>query len=134
MEAGSGRDVWRERLAWGPVPLLTLVVFLIAGAQVGVVRDSGPVLLLVWPVFVGFALAAALLARLLMHWFRLPVTSGRTLAFRLGTRNSFVVLPFALTLPSGWEVTVVVIVFQTLVELFATVFYLWWIPRRLFRA
>ena len=134
IEAAPGRSVWRERLAWGPFPLLTLVLFLIAGAQVGVVRDSWPALLLVLPVFLGFALAAALIARLLVHGFRLPVTTGRTLAFSLGTRNSFVVLPFALALPSGWEATVVVIVFQSLVELFAMIFYLWWIPRRLFRA
>jgi arsenite transporter len=43
------------------------------------------------------------------------------------------VLPFALSLPIGWE-TVVVIVLQTLADLFAMVFYLWWIPRYLFRA
>jgi ACR3 family arsenite transporter len=59
--------------------------------------------------------------------------AGRTLAFSLGTRNSFVVLPFALALPAGWETTVVVIVFQSLVELFGMVFYLWWLPRHLFK-
>jgi len=133
MVARPSQAVWRERLAWWPVPLLTLVVFLIAAAQVGVVRDSAPMLLAVLPVFVAFALAAALIARVLMRLLALPVSSGRTLAFSLGTRNSFVVLPFALSLPAGWEATVVVIVFQTLVELFAMVFYLWWIPRHLFR-
>jgi arsenite transporter len=134
MEAHPDRVVWRDRLAWWPVPLLTVVVFLIAAAQVGVVRDSGPMLLSVLPVFVAFALAAALIARVLTQLLALPVTSGRTLAFSLGTRNSFVVLPFALSLPIGWETTVVVIVLQSLVELFAMVFYLWWIPRYLFRA
>ncbi|MFN2350042.1 MAG: arsenic resistance protein [Thioalkalivibrio sp.] len=133
MEAHPDRAVWRERLAWWPVPLLTIVVFLIAAAQVGVVRDAGPMLLSVLPIFVAFALAAALIARVLMQLLALPLTSGRTLAFSLGTRNSFVVLPFALSLPAGWEATVVVIVLQTLVELFAMVFYLWWIPRCLFR-
>jgi arsenite transporter len=133
MQAEPGRSAWRERLAWGPVPLLTLVLFLIAAAHVGVVRDSGAILLNVLPVFIGFALGAALIARLLMHGLQLPVTTGRTLAFSLGTRNSFVVLPLALALPSGWETVVVIIVFQSLVELFAMVFYLWWIPCRLFR-
>jgi ACR3 family arsenite efflux pump ArsB len=134
MEARPDRAVWRERMAWWPVPLLTVVVFLIAAAQSGVVRNSGPTLLLVIPIFVVFALAAALIARLLMQILALPVTSGRTMAFSLSTRNSFVVLRFALALPIGWEATVVVFVLQTLVELFATVFYLWWIPRFLFRA
>lgn len=132
VEAKSERALWRERLGWWPVPLLAVVVFLIAGAQVGTVFDAGHVLLTVLPVFVGFLLVAALLARGLARWLRLPMDAGRTLAFSLGTRNSFVVLPFALALPAGWETTVVVIVFQSLVELFGMVFYLWWLPRHLF--
>ena len=133
VEARPERAVWRERLGWWPVPLLAVVVFLIAGAQVGTVRDAGPMLLEVLPVFVGFLLVAAVLARLLTRALRLPMDAGRTLAFSLGTRNSFVVLPFALALPAGWETTVVVIVFQSLVELFGMVFYLWWLPDRLFK-
>ena len=60
VEAIPERAVWRERLGWWPVPLLAVVVFLIAGAQVGTVHDAGPVLLSVLPVFVGFLLVAAL--------------------------------------------------------------------------
>lgn len=133
VEARTERAVWRERLGGWPVPLLAVVVFLIAGAQVGTVLDAGPVLLTVLPVFVGFLLMVALLALGLTRWLQLPMDAGRTLAFSLGTRNSFVVLPFALALPAGWETTVVVIVFQSLVELFGMVFYLWWLPRHLFR-
>ncbi|GAB4355392.1 MAG: arsenic resistance protein [Immundisolibacter sp.] len=131
IEGRAGRAIWRERLGWWPVPLLAVVVFLIAGAQVGTVLDAGPVLRTVLPVFVGFLLVAALLALGLTRWLQLPMDAGRTLAFSLGTRNSFVVLPFALALPAGWETTVVVIVFQSLVELFGMVFYLWWLPRYL---
>ena len=132
VEARPERAVWRELLGWWPVPLLAVVVFLIAGAQVGTVREAGPMLLEMLPVFVGFLLITALIARLLTRALRLPMDAGRTLAFSLGTRNSFVVLPFALALPAGWETTVVVIVFQSLVELFGMVFYLWWLPCRLF--
>jgi len=64
--------------------------------------------------------------------FRLPTESARTLAFSLGTRNSFVVLPVALALPPSWESAVVVVVFQSLVELFGMTAYLWTIPRVLF--
>lgn len=132
IEAKSARAIWRGRLSWWPVPLLAVVVFLIAGAQVGTVRHAAPLLLTVLPVFAGFLLVAALIARLLTQVLRLPMTSGCTLAFSLGTRNSFVVLPFALALPAGWEATAVIIVFQSLVELFGMVFYLWWLPNRLF--
>lgn len=133
IEARAERAVWRDRLAWWPVPLLAMVLFLVAGAQVGTVLDGGAVLLAVLPVFVGFLLVAALLARALGGWLRLPLDAGRTLAFSLGTRNSFVMLPVALALPTGWEIAVVVIVFQSLVELFGMVFYLWWLPGYLFR-
>lgn len=119
-------------LAWWPVPLLALVVGMIAAAQVTVVWEALPVLVQVLPVYLGFLLGASLLSWLLARLFKLPVASGRTLAFSLGTRNSFVVLPLAVALPAGWEITVVVIVFQSLVELFGMVFYLWWIPHKLF--
>lgn len=131
--APEARMVWRDRLAGWPVPLLAVVVFLIAGAQADAVRAAGPVLSVVLPVFVAYLVAAALLARALATVFRLAADSGRTLAFSFGTRNSFVVLPLALVLPPGWEAAIVVIVFQSLVELFGMVFYLWWLPRRLFR-
>lgn len=71
--------------------------------------------------------------RRLAGWMALPADQGRTVAFSLGTRNSFVVLPFALSMPAGWEVSAVVIVVQSLVELFGMLFYLWWVPRLLFR-
>jgi ACR3 family arsenite transporter len=61
--------------------------------------------------------------------FALPPASARALVFSLGTRNSFVVLPFALALPAAWDIAVVVIVFQSLVELFGMVAYLWVVPR-----
>ena len=114
--------------------MLAVLVFLIAGAQADSAFDVGPVLLTLLPVFVGFMLVAAVLARGLTRWLRLPMDAGRTLAFSLGARNSFVVLPFALALPAGWETAVLVIVLQSLVELFGMVLYLWWLPRHLFRS
>lgn len=132
LEGRPEQTSWQNRLAWWPVPLLALVVGMIAAAQVTVVWAALPVLAQVFQVYLVFLLGAALLAWLLARLFKLPVASGRTLAFCLGTRNSFVVLPLAVALPAGWETTVVVIVFQSLVELFGMVFYLWWIPHKLF--
>jgi ACR3 family arsenite efflux pump ArsB len=133
IESRAGRDLWRERLAWGPVPLLTLVVFLIAGAQAEAVRAALRELLVVIPVFVVFLLAVPYIAKLLARLMALPSDHARTLTFSLGTRNSFVVLPFALALPAGWEVAAMVIVLQSVIELFGMVFYLWWVPRKLFK-
>lgn len=132
IEARPERAVRREQLAWWPVPLLAVVVFLIAAAQVGTVIEALSLLPVVVPLFIAFLVVAALLARVLANIFHLNAAQGRTLAFSMGTRNSFVVLPFALTLPSGWEVAAVVIVVQSLVELFGMVIYLWWLPKKLF--
>ena len=134
IEARAERVIVRERLAWWPVPLLALVVFLIAGAQVGAVRGALGLLPVVVPLFVVFLLLAALIAKGLARLMRIPTDQARTVAFSFGTRNSFVVLPFALSVPAGWEIAAVVIVTQSLVELFGMVFYLWWIPRRLFKS
>ncbi|MFN7171267.1 MAG: arsenic resistance protein [Fimbriimonadaceae bacterium] len=133
IEARAERAMLRKRLAWWPVPLLALVVFLIAGAQVGAVQGALHLFPIAIPLFVAFLVIAALIAKGLAKLMALPIDQGRTLAFSLGTRNSFVVLPFALSLPAGWEVAAVVIVVQSIVELFGMVCYLWWVPRWLFR-
>ncbi len=119
------------RLSWLPVPLLAAVVFLIAGSQAETVASSLPVFGSVFVAFVLFLLGAAVLGVVISRVFSLGVPQARTLVFSLATRNSFVVLPFALALPAGWDIAVVVIVFQSLIELFGMVGFLWWVPRRL---
>jgi ACR3 family arsenite efflux pump ArsB len=126
---GAGSIV--ERLAWFPVPLLALVVFLIAGSQVEAVAGSLPVLGQVLLAFLLFLVGAAAIGIVVAHLFSLPVPQARTLVFSVATRNSFVVLPFALALPAVWDVAVIVIVFQSLVELFGMVGFLWLVPRKL---
>lgn len=121
-----------EALAWFPVPLLALVVLVIAATQVNVVSASLDVLGQLLLVFVGYLVLAGLMARVLAAVFALPPSQGRVLAFSLGTRNSFVVLPLALALPSSFDLAVVAIVLQSLVELVGMVGYLWWVPKRLF--
>lgn len=134
IEARVERARWRDKLGWWPVPLLALVVFLIAAAQINAVQQAFDLLFVVAPLYLVFLVLAALSARVIANTAKLPIDQARTLAFSLGTRNSFVVLPFALSLPAGWEIAAVVIVLQSLIELFGMVFYLWWIPRSLFKS
>ena len=122
---------WVHGLGMLPVPLLALVIFVIAASQMTTITGLTGVLLQVLPIFVAYLIFAALLGRTLGSLFRLPVPSARTLTFSFGTRNSFVVLPIALTLPKAWQAAVVVIVFQSLVELFGMVVYLRWVPGKL---
>lgn len=123
----------RERIAWWAVPLLGLVVFLIAAAEVDALRETPTGWQSAVLVFVAFLLLAAVLAKMLARIAKLPAHQGRTLAFSFGTRNSFVVLPIALSLPLGWEAAALIIVIQALVELLGMLVYLWAVPRHLFR-
>jgi ACR3 family arsenite efflux pump ArsB len=132
VESGEGRWSVLARFEWLPVPLLALVVFIIAASQVSIIMGSGYLLGRLLILFVAFLVIAPAIARVLGRLFKLPPKQGRVLAFSLGTRNSFVVLPLALALPASFELTVVVIVFQSLVELIGMVAYLWWVPAKLF--
>ena len=123
------RAIWKL-----PVPLLTLTLFLVAASQASLLRDVVGSLGWAALVFVLYLMIAALLARLMAKAFSLEVEAGRTLAFNLGTRNSFVVLPLALALPAGWEAAVAAIVLQSIVELSGVVALLWSVPRYLFPA
>lgn len=122
----------RERLAWGPVPLLSLVVFMVAAANIGALRNALVVVPTVVSIALAFLVISAVVAKLMSAAFRLPITQGRTLAFSFGTRNSFVVLPVALALPAGWEIVSVVVVLQSLVELLSMIVYVRFVPRVLF--
>lgn len=121
-----------NKLGWCPVILLAVVVFIIAASQVSIVMGSISLLANLGLIFIVFLIIAAMMARLLSRLFQLTSPQARVLAFSFGTRNSFVMLPLALALPAGYELTAVVIVFQSLVELIGMVVFLWWVPRHLF--
>jgi arsenite transporter len=115
------------RLEHAPVVLLALVLLLVATSQVGGVAAVLEVLPTV--LTVAYLALGLVLGRLLARAFRLTPRAGRSLTFSLGTRNSFVVLPFALALPEAWSLAVAVIVLQSLVELFGMLAYLRLVPR-----
>lgn len=119
------------KLGWFPVPLLAVVLFLIAASQVEAVLESLPLLGDILAACVAFLIGGAICGLVIGRAFRLPIAQARTLIFTYATRNSFVVLPFALALPAAWEMTAIVIVFQSLIELFGMLVFLWLVPRKL---
>lgn len=117
-----------ERLGWLPVPLLALVVFLIAASQARGAIESLPILGMVGGVFATYLVAAVAIGLGLARLASLPTGSARSLIYSLGTRNSFVVLPLALALAPEWQAATMVIVFQSLVELFGLLVFLRVVP------
>ncbi|MBF2035671.1 MAG: arsenic resistance protein [Leptolyngbyaceae cyanobacterium T60_A2020_046] len=134
-ESHPSGERWLKLIAWLPIPLLSLVLLLIAASQVNVLitQPLAPLVNVIL-IFVAFLVLNGYLARWLGQWAGLDTATNRTLAFSLGTRNSFVVLPFALALPDTWAVVVAIVVVQPLVELTGMIIYLWWVPQRLLKA
>ncbi len=100
-----------------PVVLLALVVPVIAASQIQHMLDHASQLTQVTLVFVLYVALAAVIGRLTVWLYSLPPKSGRGVIFSTGTRNSFVVLPLALALPSECRLAVAVIVIQAFVEM-----------------
>ena len=61
--------------------------------------------------------------------FGLDIPASRAIVFTGATRNSLVVLPLALVLPSTLAIAAVVVVTQTLVEVIGMIIYVRVIPR-----
>lgn len=129
---------WAQARPWGkalvarasswPVPLLALVLFLVALGHAGSLSGLWGYFLPVLGVFVLYLALALGLALFLAWFYRLPPKAGRTLAFSLGTRNSFLVLPISLALPEA-GLAPLVIVLQSLVELLGMAFFIRLVPR-----
>ncbi|MCX7684914.1 MAG: arsenic resistance protein [Acetobacteraceae bacterium] len=136
LERAAGRSARAAglviRLGDWPVPLLCLVLLAIGVAEAASVLDAASALAPLVPLYAAFALGAAAGGVALARAFRLPHGSGRVVLFSLSTRNSFVVLPFALALPPpAREVAAAAIVLQSFVELLAILLLLRAAPRLL---
>lgn len=127
---------WKKSLdflSWLPVPLLTIVIFIIFSSQYKVIASSQNIFGTLSIVFIIYLIFSVLIAKFLSTIFKLNYNLGRVLAFNLSTRNSFVVLPLALALPEQYHITVVVIAYQPLIELIGMLIYIKIIPEIIFK-
>lgn len=121
------------RLSALPVVLLALTVLVIAASQIQQVLADARQLTCVTLIFAAYVALAALVGRLTVWLFALPPRAGRGVIFSTGTRNSFVVLPLALALPSEWSQAVAVIVIQAFVEMLGMLAFIHVVPGWLLR-
>ena len=120
-------EVWAERssqgeqlqdvMGWLPVPMMGVTLFVVIASQLPRVQDSIGQIAAVVPVYVAFLIIMPLLGRLVAGLLGMDVGESRALVFTSVTRNSLVILPLALALPSGYALAPAVVVTQTLVEL-----------------
>ncbi|GGF32013.1 arsenic resistance protein [Williamsia phyllosphaerae] len=111
------------------VPIMMVTLAVVVASQIDAVRTRWADLVGAAVVFVAFLVVMAVLGRVAAGVARLDVPAGRALVFSGATRNSLVVLPLALALPSALALAPVVVVTQTLVELVGMIAYVRLVPR-----
>ncbi len=104
-------------MGWLSVPMMGVTLFVIIASQLPRVQDSIRKIAAVVPIYVAFLVIMPLLGRLAAGLLGMGVGESRSLVFTSVTRNSLVVLPLALALPSGYSLAPAIVVTQTLVEL-----------------
>lgn len=102
------------------VPLMAVTLFTVTASQMSAL-DVGVVQVV--PFYAFFLAAMAVAGTALARVFRLDGPESTAVIFSGATRNSLVVLPLALALPSQLAVASVVVVAQTLVELVGMVIF-----------
>lgn len=127
-ERSPAGQSWQEMMGWLPVPMMGVTLFVVIASQLPRVQDSIGQIAVVVPVYVVFIVIMPLLGRLAAGLFQMDVGESRALVFTSVTRNSLVVLPLALALPTGYGLAPAVVVTQTLVELSGMVVLTWVVP------
>src|SRR5690606_28733903 len=119
-----------EASSWLPVPFMALTLFVIVASQIGKLAGSLEWILRVIPVYIAFMIIMPFISKVVGKWLKLDIRTGRALIFSGSTRNSLVVLPFALAMPVQIRSLVVaVIVTQTIVEIIGELMYIRIIPQ-----
>lgn len=112
-----------------PTALMALTLLVVVASQWPKVQDDIDQVAGVVPIYVAFLITMAFAGRVAARAVRLDAPASRALLFTGATRNSLVVLPLALALPTGFELAAAVIVTQTLVEVLGMVAYVRYVPR-----
>lgn len=121
----------RLDLSGAMVPLMLLVLLVVVASQTPRVLGAGAALLSLLPVYAAFLVLATATGILVSRAARLETASARAVTFSGATRNSLVVLPLALALPS--PLVAAAVVTQTVVELLGMVVLVRVLPRLLSR-
>lgn len=114
---------------WLPVPFMALTFFVVIASQILTLHSNPGPIYTVLPIYIAFAIFAPFIGMLSARMFKVSFYSARAVAFSTSTRNSLVVLPLALSLPAPEnQLVAVVIVTQTIVEVFFELIYIKVIP------
>lgn len=115
---------------WLPVPFMALTFFVVIASQIETLWKTPEPIVKVLPAYVLFAIAAPFIGFLSSKIFNLRADQSRAVVFSSSTRNSLVVLPLALSLPSpDNQLVAAVIVTQTIIEILFELVYIRIVPK-----
>ena len=123
-----GRTI-ESLFAGAMVPLMMLTLAVVIGSQIAMVGSEAVALLRVVPLYLGFLAVMLVVGLGAGRAARLDVPARRAVIFTGSTRNSLVVLPLALALPTSLALAPLAVVTQTLVELVGMVIFVRLVPR-----
>ncbi len=113
------------------VPLMMLTLLLVAASSVPSVMGLGPQIALAAVAYLAFAVLMTMAGWATARLTRLPAEQGRAVLLSGVTRNSLVVLPLALAVPTAGPIAGAAVVLQTVVELVVLVALVRILPRML---
>lgn len=114
---------------WLPVPFMALTLFVIIASQFSKMYSHFDLIGQALFVYAAYIVIVPVTASMVARVFKLETRAGRALVFSASTRNSLVVLPFALALPEpASQLAAAVIVSQTMMELVGELIYLRVVP------
>lgn len=116
-DRSTAGEQWQASMGYLPVPMMGATLLVVIASQLPRVRESIDQIAVVVPVYVAFLVIMPVISRITAARLQLPDAESRALVFASVTRNSLVVLPLALALPTGYALVPAVVVTQTLVEL-----------------
>ena len=119
----------RLDLSGAMVPLMLLVLFTVVALQTPRLLGAGTALLALVPAYLAFLVLATGAGILVARLTGLDAAPARAVTFSGATRNSLVVLPIALAMPS--PLVAAAVVTQTMVELLGMIVLVRLLPRRL---
>lgn len=111
------------------VPLMVATLLTVVGSQIVAVGGEVGVLLGLVPVYLAFLVLAVAAGIGVARIAGLGVAASRAVTFSGATRNSLVVLPLALAMPSTLGLAPLAVITQTLVELVGMVVLVRLVPR-----
>ena len=120
--------------AWLPVPFMALTLFVVVASQISKLAGSFEWIIKAIPIYIAFMTIMPFISRFVANCMNLDVATGRALIFSGSTRNSLVVLPLALALPSEISgIVAAIIVTQTIVEIIGELIYIRLVPNVILR-